>query len=166
MSTSPETGAGANASAPAKPSRYWEDIEIGETTRSRAMTVDADDMVAFATRYDPQFFHADPDAAKSSLFGGLIASGIYTAALWRVLDHEENGAIAWVCGVQWDEVRWRKAVRPGDSLTATSVCRSKRPSASRPGVGIAVLHHEVVDQDGDVVFSFASTDLVYRRPGA
>lgn len=148
----------------ARPSRHWEDIEVGETTRSRELTVDAEDMIAFATRYDPQFFHADPDAARDSLFGGLIASGIYTAALWRILDHEENGDIAWVCGVQWDAVKWMKAVRPGDRLVATSVCVSKRPSRSRPGVGIAVLEHEVLNQDGDAVFRFTSTDLVYRRP--
>lgn len=152
------------APADALPSRYWEDLEIGETTRSRVMTVDAEEMIQFGRKYDPQYFHSDEELAKNSLFGGLIASGIYTAALWRILDHEENGNIAWVCGVQWDAVRWRKAVRPGDRVYATSECRSKRPSASRPGVGLAVLHHEVVNQDGDVVFEFDSTDLVYRRP--
>jgi acyl dehydratase len=148
------------------PSRYWEDLEVGETTSSRELTVDGSDMVDFATRYDPQYFHADADAAKGSLFGGLIASGIYTAALWRILDHEENGNVAWVCGVQWDAVRWRKAVRAGDRLTAASVLKSKRPSASRPGVGLAVMSHAVTNQDGDVVFEFESTDLVYRRPAA
>ena len=144
-------------------SRYWEDLEVGETTLSRELTVDAGDMVGFATLYDPQYFHADAEAAKGSLFGGLIASGIYTAALWRILDHEANGAIAWVCGVQWDAVRWRKAVRPGDTLRAASLLKSKRPSASRPGVGLVIMRHEVSNQDGEVVFEFESTDLVYRR---
>jgi acyl dehydratase len=147
-----------------KPSRFWEDLDVGETTLSREMIVDMGDMVGFATRYDPQFFHADAEAAKDSLFGGLIASGIYTAALWRILDHEENGKVAWVCGVQWDAVRWRKAVRPGDRIRASSVLKSKRPSASRPGVGLVVMRHEVANQDGDIVFEFESTDLVYRRP--
>ena len=152
------------ATAPVQPSRYWEDVAVGETTRSRELTVDGVDMVAFATKYDPQFFHADAEAAKDSLFGGLIASGIYTAALWRILDHEANGDIAFVCGVQWDDVRWRKAVRAGDRLVASSECLSKRPSASRPGVGLAVLRHALTNQDGDTVFSFDSTDLIYRRP--
>jgi acyl dehydratase len=164
MSASPEPQRPGDGAASAMPSRYWEDLEVGETTRSRAMTVDGEDMVSFATKYDPQFFHADAEAAKASLFGGLIASGIYTAALWRVLDHEENGDIAWVCGVQWDAVRWKRAVRAGDRIYVTSVCVSKRPSKSRPGVGLAVMHHEMVNQDGDVVFEFDSTDLVYRRP--
>ncbi|MHA7875212.1 MaoC family dehydratase [Roseivivax sp.] len=145
------------------PARKWEDLELGETTRSDPVTVTEDDMLAFATRYDPQYFHSDPEAAKDSLFGELIASGIYTAALWRILDHSVNGDVDWVCGVQWDEVRWRKAVRAGDVLTACSEVISKRPSKSRPGVGLVVLAHHVENQDGAVVFSFTSTDLVYRR---
>jgi acyl dehydratase len=147
-----------------RPARYWEDLAIGETTRAGPMIVTEGDILAFARRYDPQWFHADAEAAKGSLFGGLIASGIHTAALWRMLDHQANGDVAWVCGVQWDTVRWPRAVRPGDALTATSEVVSKRPSASRPGVGLAVLRHEMVNQDGAVVLSFTSTDLVYRRP--
>lgn len=149
-----------------RPSRHWEDLEVGETTRSRPLTVDENEMIAFANRYDPQFFHADGEAAKDTLFGGLIASGIYTAALWRMLDHQANGDVAWVCGVGWEEVRWSKAVRPGDVLVATSEVVSKRPSKSRPGVGIAVLRHALINQDEEAVFSFLSTDLVYRRPDA
>ncbi|SPJ26028.1 MaoC family dehydratase [Palleronia abyssalis] len=148
------------------PDRKWEDLEVGETTRSRPLTVTAEDMLAFATRYDPQYFHSDPEAAKDSLFGELVASGLYTAALWRILDHEENGNVDWVCGVQWDEVRWRKGVKAGDTLVASSEVLSKRPSESRPGVGLAVLAHTVENQDGDIVFSFRSTDLVYRRDAA
>lgn len=145
------------------PARKWEDLEIGEETTSSPLTVTAEDIVTFAGRYDPQYFHNDAEAAKESLFGELVASGIHTAALWRIMDHEVNGNIDWVCGVQWDDVRWRKAVRAGDTLRAHSRVLSKRPSESRPGVGLAVLEHWVVNQDGDIVFSFSSTDLVYRR---
>ena len=95
--------------------RYWDDIEIGETTRSSAMRVDEAAMVEFACKYDPQPFHTDRQAAKESLFDGLIASGIYTAALWRLMDHEVSGDIAFICGVAWDEVKWRRPVRPGRS---------------------------------------------------
>ncbi|MBV7407358.1 MaoC family dehydratase [Maritimibacter sp. DP1N21-5] len=145
------------------PARKWEDLEIGEETRSSPLSVSAEDIMEFAGRYDPQYFHNDPEAAKQSLFGELVASGIHTAALWRIMDHEVNGNVDWVCGVQWDDVRWRKAVRAGDTLTAASRVASKRVSNSRPGVGLAVLDHWVTNQDGDVVFSFSSTDLVYRR---
>jgi acyl dehydratase len=151
--------------APNKPPRKWEDIEVGETRRSQNLTVSGDDMIAFARKYDPQYFHADPEAAKDSLFGGVIASGIYTAALWRIMDHTVNGDVDYVCGVAWDKVTWR-AVRAGDTLYATSVCVSKRPSASRPNAGIVVMHHDVISQNGETVFAFDSTDLVYRRQPA
>lgn len=147
----------------AKPPRRWEDLTVGEATTSRELLVDRDAMIAFATAHDPQFFHMDPATADQSLFGGIIASGLYTACLWRQLDHEENGDIAWVCGVGWDDVRWSHAVRPGDRIRAHSVIESLRPSASRPGVGLARLRHHVTNQDGTTVFSFVSTDLVYRR---
>ncbi|MCL7466710.1 dehydratase [Phaeovulum sp. NW3] len=120
-------------------------------------------MLDFAHRYDPQYFHSDQEAAKDSLFGELVASGLHTAALWRVMDHEVNGNIDWVCGVQWDEVRWRHAVRAGDTLVACSRVLSKRLSASRPRIGLANLEHWVENQHGTVVFSFISTALVYRR---
>lgn len=152
--------------ATGRPWRHWEDLVPGETTRSRPLTMTEEAMTAFARAHDPQYFHADAEAAQGSAFGGLIASGIHTAAVWRQLDHEENGAIAWVCGVQWDEVRWRRAVRPGDRLVATSELLDKRPSASRPGIGLAVLFHTLENQDGEVVFSFRSTALVHRRPAA
>jgi acyl dehydratase len=145
------------------PHRYFDDLVVGETTRSSDRVVDGEDMLAFATRYDPQFFHADPEAAKGSLFGGLIASGIYTAAQWRIMDHEVNGCIAFVCGVAWENVRWASALRAGDVIHATSELLSTRPSGKRPDTGVAVFHHEVRKADGQVVLAFDSVDLVYRR---
>ncbi|RJL20220.1 MaoC/PaaZ C-terminal domain-containing protein [Paracoccus siganidrum] len=149
----------------AKPPRRWEDLVVGEETRSREMLVEEGPMIDFATRYDPQFFHMDPATADQSLFGGVIASGLYTACLWRILDHEVNGDIAWVCGVAWDNVRWSRAVRPGDRIVAHSRIEALRPSASRPAVGMATLRHALTNQDGETVFSFVSTDMVYRREG-
>ncbi|MFT4152036.1 MAG: MaoC/PaaZ C-terminal domain-containing protein [Paracoccaceae bacterium] len=149
----------------AKPPRRWEDLVVGEETASREMLVEQGPMIDFATRYDPQFFHMDPATADQSLFGGVIASGLYTACLWRILDHEENGDIAWVCGVGWNDVRWSRAVRPGDRIVAHSRVEALRPSNSRPGVGMATLRHWVTNQTGETVFSFVSTDMVYRREG-
>jgi acyl dehydratase len=121
-------------------------------------------MIDFARKYDPQWFHADAEAAKASLFGGLIGSGIFSAALWRQMDHEVNGDIAFVCGVAWENVKWSRPLRPGDRIHATSECVAKRESRKRPGVGLATLHHELKNQEGDVVLAFDSVDLVYRRP--
>lgn len=154
------------AHAPVKPHRYWEDLELGEKTRSAERLVEASAMVEFANKYDPQYFHTNTEMAKDTLFGGLIGSGIYTAALWRMMDHEVNGEVAWVCGVAWDNVKWRRPVRAGDRIHATSECVMKRESGKRQDVGVVTMHHEVVRSDGEVLLAFDSTNLVYRRPSA
>ncbi|MGI9245655.1 MAG: MaoC/PaaZ C-terminal domain-containing protein, partial [Steroidobacteraceae bacterium] len=94
--------------------RYYADLVIGEVRESRERQLELDELLAFARTYDPQYFHADPDAARGSVFGEVIASGIHTMALWRQLDHEISSDIAWICGVAWEDVKWPKAVRAGD----------------------------------------------------
>ncbi len=146
--------------------RYLEDLSVGETAESAPRQVTEEELLGFARLYDPQYFHADPQAAKASRFGGLIASGIFTMAIWRALDHQMAPDIAWICGVAWDEVRFPLAVRPGDTLRARSRCLELRPSARDPGRGVGVFQYELLNQDGRAVFSCRSTNLIERRPGA
>ncbi len=113
--------------------RYYEDLLPGEERTSGTQSVSEAEIIEFSSRYDPQYFHMDPRAAKNSVFGGLVASGIHTMALWRRLDHEIAHDIAWICGVGWDDVRFAKAVRPGDTLRAHFRCVSKRLSAKQAG---------------------------------
>jgi acyl dehydratase len=122
------------------------------------------ELLAFARLYDPQYFHADPQAAKASSFGGLIASGIFTMAIWRALDHKMAPDIAWICGVAWDDVRFLLAVRPGDTLRARSRCLSARASQKDPGRGVTVFQYELVNQHDEPVFTCRSTNLIERRP--
>ncbi|MFV3130438.1 MaoC/PaaZ C-terminal domain-containing protein [Niveispirillum sp. KHB5.9] len=143
--------------------RFWEDIMVGERTESRALTVTAAAMKEFADKYDPQYFHTDIELAAQSPFGALIASGLYNCALWRLLDHEENGDIAWVCGIAWDDVRWAAPLRAGDRVRARSHVLSKRASSKRDDAGIVTIHHELVNQDDAVVIRFDSTSFVRTR---
>jgi acyl dehydratase len=143
--------------------RYFEDLAIGEVAESSARTVTLEEMLEFARRYDPQFFHADPEAARDSVFGEVIASGIHTAALWRQLDHEISHDVAWICGVAWEDVRWPVAVRAGDRLRARAECLAKRPSASRTDRGVAELRYTLLNQRDEVVFTCRSINLVARR---
>lgn len=146
--------------------RYYEDLVEGEERVSPARTVSRDEMIAFARQYDPQYFHVDPEAAKRSTFGDIVASGIYTMALWRQLDHEIAHDIAWICGVAWDDVRFPTALRPGDTVRAHSRCLSKRPSRTRPERGVVVFAYELRNQRDETVFTCRSTNLVERRrPG-
>jgi acyl dehydratase len=146
--------------------RYFEDLVVGEERESSSHEVVREDMLAFARRYDPQYFHADEDAARDSIFGEVVASGIYTMALWRRLDHEIAADIAWICGVAWDDVRFPRAVRAGDRLRARARCISKRESRGDPRRGVVVFEYILLTANDEVVFSCRSTNLVERRERA
>ena len=140
--------------------RRYDDLVVGEVRESGEHVVDLDALVAFAREYDPQYFHADPDAARGSVFGEVIASGIYTMALWRKLDHQISGDIAWICGVGWEEVKWPHAVRAGDTLRARYECLSKRPSGSDPTRGVVEFRYTLLNQRDDVAWTCRSINLI------
>lgn len=144
--------------------RYYEDLRKGEELESGTRQVTEAQLCAFARQYDPQYFHTEPDAARDSIFGGVIASGIFTMAIWRQLDHEIAHDVAWICGVAWDEVRFPNAVRPTDTLRARARCLSKRISRKHPERGVVVYQYLLLNQRGETVFTCRSTNLVERRP--
>jgi acyl dehydratase len=150
---------------PALPSRCFEDLTVGEARRSAPRTVSEAEILAFAREWDPQWFHSDADLARASVFGEVVASGIHLLALWRQMDHEINSDIDFVCGVGWDEVRMKKAVRAGDSIHVTSEIVALRPSATRSDRGTAITRYAVVNQHGEEAVSFTSINLVYTRAG-
>ena len=149
----------------ALPHRTFEDLAIGEKRRSRDKHVELDEMLDFARAYDPQWFHVDPDLAKGSAFGDVVASGIHILAMWRILDHEINGDIDFVCGIGWDELRLKHAVRPGNTIHVTSEIIDLRPSISNAARGTAITRYAVVNQRGEEAVTFTSINLVYTRGG-
>lgn len=140
--------------------RYYADLEVGEVRESRPRTVALGELIAFAREYDPQYFHADEQAARGSVFGEVIASGIYTMALWRRLDHEISGDIAWICGVGWEEVKWPRAVRAGDVLRARYECLAKRPSGSDPTRGVVEFRYGLLTEADEVAWTCRSINLI------
>jgi acyl dehydratase len=152
------------ATAVTGPTRYWEDLRVGERFTSRERTIGENEIIEFASRYDPQYFHVDPEEARRSVFGEVVASGVHNLAIWRQLDHEITGDIRWICGVAWDDFRWKLALRAGDTVHVTAECLSKRASGSDTGRGIAVYRYTMVNQDGLEIFHMDSTNLVERRP--
>lgn len=143
--------------------RLFEDLAVGERRRSGGREVTEAEILRFARDYDPQWFHADPEAAQASVFGGVVASGIHALAIWRQLDHAINGDIAWVCGVAWEDARWRLALRAGTVVHAESEMLELRPSASDPARGIARMACALVQADGQTILDFVSVALVYTR---
>lgn len=146
------------------PTRYWEDLRVGEAFTSREQTVTKQEIIDFASRYDPQYFHVDPERARASIFGEVVASGVHNLAIWRQLDHEITGDIRWICGVAWDDFRWRNALRAGDTVHVTAQCLTKRESSSDPSRGVAVYRYAMLNQRGEQIFHMDSTNLVERRP--
>lgn len=146
-----------------RPPRKFEDLVLGEERVSMPRLVTTEDILDFARRYDPQWFHTDPDAARQSHFGEVVASGIHILALWRQMDHEINSDIDFVCGVGWDDLRLRRAVRGGDSIHARSRIVDLQPSASGKPRGTVIMDYAVRNQHGEDVVTFRSINLVYSR---
>ena len=148
-----------------KPHRTFEDLEVGEFRTSREMLVTQDAIVSFARTYDPQWFHSDAELARESVFGEVVASGIHVLAMWRQLDHEINADIDFVCGIGWDELRLKRAIRAGYVIHVTSEIVELRPSTTRTDRGTALTRYAVVTQDGTEAVTFTSINLVYTREG-
>jgi acyl dehydratase len=148
---------------PARPHRTFEDLELGEFRRSSSRTVMQEEILEFARKYDPQWFHTDPESAAQSVFGEVVASGIHVLALWRQMDHEINWDIDWVCGVGWDELRLKRAIRAGDTIHVTSEIVSLEPSKTRTDRGTAMTRYAVLLDDGTEAVTFTSINLVYTR---
>ena len=146
-----------------RPPRKFEDLELGEQRHSGPRSVTAEEMVEFAQKYDPQWFHADPDAARQSIFGEVVASGVFILAIWRQLDHVMNSDIDFVCGIGFDEFRLETALHPGDTVTAHSRIVELLPSSSRDDRGTAITQYRLTNQNGDTVLRFKSINLVHRH---
>ena len=153
------------AFAPVVPHRTFEDLSVGEFRRSSEKLVTQEEILAFARAYDPQWFHSDPELARESVFGEVVASGIHVLAMWRQLDHEINSDIDFVCGVGWDELRLKRAIRAGDVIHVTSEIVALRPSETRSDRGTALTRYAVVTQTGEEAVTFTSINLVYTREG-
>jgi len=147
--------------------RYWEDFPVGFAAVHGTRTVTEEEMIRFAREFDPQPFHADPEAARETVFGGLIASGWHTAALYMgmfVRSQLLGSASMGSPGVE--ELRWLVPVRPGDVLTARSRVVEAWPSETNPGRGTIVGEHEFVNQHGEVVMRLRARGFMARRPPA
>jgi acyl dehydratase len=144
--------------------RYLEDLSEGETGEYGPHVVSEEEILAFAQQWDPQWFHTDPAAAKESIYGGLIASGIHTLAVMsRLLVQGWAGALANLGSPGLDEVELLRPVRPGDALWLRLRVRELRASVTRPDRGILRLGIVLFDGHGAEVLRTGTTLMVKRR---
>ena len=144
---------------------YFEDFKPGDRFESGTLTITEALIMEYARFYDPQPFHTDPEAARATVYGGLIASGMQTIGIMFKL-FMETGVLA-VCSLGspgLDEIRWKAPVRPGDVLRVVAEVLESRPSSSKPDRGIVRILFSALNQRGETVATFIGNQLCRRRP--
>jgi len=142
---------------------YLQDLYVGQSVKSRVLTIEAEEIVAFARAYDPQYFHTDPEAARKSLFGGHVASGWHTAALTMRLLVESVPIAGGLIGVKV-ELAWPRPVRPGDELRLESVIESVSPPRAGSDRGAATCRCTTLNQRDEPVQIMTAKLAVRARP--
>ncbi|MGU3492512.1 MaoC family dehydratase [Xanthobacteraceae bacterium A53D] len=155
--------------------RYFDDCEIGDRQVLGTHTFTREEIIAFATQYDPQPFHVDDEAAKRSLFGALCASGWHTASEWMrcFVDYQKQAVAARLAAGEpavgagpstgFKDLKWLKPVYPGDTITYATQVKDKKTSRSKPGWGLLTAYNSGTNQHGDLVISFETTAFLKRR---
>ncbi len=142
---------------------YLEDLHVGQRFVSGTHRIDEEQIKAFAQEFDPQPFHLDAEAAKATLFDGLVASGWHTAAISMRLLVESGLPIAGGLVGAGGEISWPNPTRPGATLQVESEVLEVKPSRSRPDRGVATIRNETRNDLGEVVQVFTAKLVVPRK---
>jgi len=144
---------------------YFEDFETGKTIEVGTRTVTEEEIIDFASKFDPQPFHVDKEAAANSIYGGIIASGWHTCSMMMrmMVDHflRQSSSMG-SPGV--DEIRWLKPVRAGDTLSVSTTILEARPSTSKPDRGVVMTQWQAKNQHGELVATVKGMGMYGRRP--
>ena len=146
--------------------KYLEDLTIGDRARFGKYEVTRNEIVEFASRYDPQPFHLSDEAAAQTHFGRLAASGWHSCAMTMAMLVEamESEPQASLGSPGVDELRWLRPVHPGDTLRVETEIVDVRPSRSKPDLGSFRSTVAVFNQKNEQVLGFTSIVLMRRRP--
>jgi len=143
---------------------YLEDIEVGDSLKAGPYLVSKDEIIRFASQYDPRPFHLDEEAAARSVFAGLSASAAHTFAIFISLTSKLQPPLHALAGMGYDELRLPNPVRPEDALDLESIILEKRVSKSKPDRGIVRNQVTLRNQKREAVLQCFSSVLVARRP--
>lgn len=145
--------------------RYLEDLKVGEKWTSEKMTIDADDIIEFGRKFDPQPFHTDAEAAKASPFGGLVASGWHLAAVaMKLCVRARLFGETPIVGLGADELRWLLPVRPGDIVYVERELVEITTIPDKPKRGIAKGRIDLRNQRDELVMRLYGLTSIPRRP--
>ena len=144
--------------------KYFEDYEAGRVYELGSVQVELAEVVEFATRYDPQYFHIDESRAKESIYGGIIASGWHTASMMmRIFADNFLSDVSSMGSPGLDELRWYQPVRPGDTLFVSAIVLETRLSKSKLDRGVMRTRTEVHNQSHTLVLSSTAGNFMRRR---
>lgn len=144
---------------------FYEDLEIGTARNFGAYEVTREEVMEFASKYDPQPFHLDDEAAAQTHFGRLSASGWHTCSMTMrmMVENMMNEKSAGLGSPGVDQLRWKKPVYPGDTLRCETEVIEKRRSASRPEMGIFKSRIRTFNQKDEIVLEMVSNALIRTR---
>ncbi|WP_407975710.1 MaoC family dehydratase [Brucella pseudogrignonensis] len=145
---------------------------LGEELTIGSYTFTAEEIIHFASKFDPQPFHLDAEAAKNSVLGGLCASGWHTTAVFMKLnvasiveatkDAMKRGEVPPTFGPSpgFENLKWMRPVYAGDTITYKRTVHAVRPLSSRPGWSMLSMSTSAYNQNGDKVLSFDNAAMV------
>lgn len=161
---SPREGAVAGGAARGSEGRaHFEDVEVGRRRRVGRYLLTREEVIEFATRWDPQPFHVDEEAARASIYRGLTASSLHLFAICTRLFFDHPHPLAVLAMLGKDAIRFPQPARPGDELVYETVCVEKRASRSKPDRGIVTLQDTLTNPAGETVLTQRVSLLVARR---
>ncbi|MBD53221.1 MAG: acyl dehydratase [Acidimicrobiaceae bacterium] len=143
--------------------RFYDDFSVGEKFSLGTVVMKEEEMINFATQFDPQRFHLDPEAAAQTIYGGLIASGWHTGSLMMKLLTEGFLGEHSLGAAGLSELSWPAPVRVGDVLTLTVEIMKKRESKSRQHLGLIEIKNQLVNQNGEVALQAVPTMLIAMK---
>lgn len=163
----PAAGKDPPPGSPAEPMPrryYFEDFTVGDVWEMQSPVITKEEIVEFASRFDPQYFHVDEEAARHSTYGGLIASGWHTVSICMRLICDRYLLDAMSMGSPGvSELRWLRPVRPGDSLRLRITVTEAKISRSRPDRGTVAHLWEAFNQDAELVMTMQGEGILARR---
>ena len=144
---------------------YFEDYEVGQKSAFGSYTVTREEIIEFASRYDPQPFHLSDEGAAGTHFKKLAASGWHTGAMCMAMlvENMKNVQAASLGSPGLDQLLWRKPVHAGDTLRVETELIDKRRSQSRPELGITRNRIKVFNQNDEVVMESINVGMVLAR---
>ena len=146
---------------------FWEDFEVGQVRELGSMSPTREEIIAFASQFDPQPFHLDDEAAKASVFGGLCASGWHTCGMaMRLMVTNFLHETSSLGSPGLEKIQWLKPVFPGDTVSLRTTVLEIKPMSKRPDVGMTRNLWEMFNQHGEKVLHMDGWGMFRRRTNA